>query len=554
VVRSGKGAAICLAVSETLRIFVGVKRMPVFLLLVVLALIGCRQRTIDRTLGEANTVVEHNADSAYALLQQIPDAAQSDNDATRAFYALLANQAAYKLYKPVLPDSLMQAAVSYYRQTNNLPLLCRACYYRAMPLYEQGRHDQALQLLKEGEQIAAELNDLLQLSKYYESLCMVNDRSRNNDLMLKYATQFLDNAFQLGDTVLIARGYCHVSTANARMNRPEETREIILKTLPLLNSMDSIAKAYILTNIACTLHDEGDNKQAKYYLELSLGSHPRPNTYAELGMIYAEEGNDAEAMKCWQKALSSENPKIVVNTLNSIAKQYKRQHDYENALAIAERLSNLKDSIHDSSEQAKVAEIQHRYDRQVVENRLYKTLTWSLSGAVVVLIFLMIAVYYHRRVVKTFSNKLDESMQSLMETQRQIVLLESERQKQIEQQGKANEKYNRRIEALKKKAEGITREATERIGHGRDVYKAALKNNPIRLREDEDCLIEYFSVMHHKTYSLWVQNYSQLSSRLITFLILQDMGKTDADIEHILSIEYSSVRSIKSRLKAKESK
>lgn len=36
-------------------------------------------------------------------------------------------------------------------------MLCRAIYYRAMPLYEQGRHGKALSLLKTGEQMAIEL-------------------------------------------------------------------------------------------------------------------------------------------------------------------------------------------------------------------------------------------------------------------------------------------------------------------------------------------------------------------------------------------------------------
>lgn len=530
------------------------KRLPGIFLLLALVLTGCRQHTVDRTLAEADALMEQNADSAYALLQQIPDAADCDDEATRAQYTLLLTQATYKLYQPVPPDSLIRSAVSYYEQTANRSMLCRAYYYHAMTLYERDRHDEALLLLKKGEHLARDLNDLLQLSKYYESLCMVNYEVKYNDLMLEYAKLFLDNAFRLKDTVLIARGYCHVSTACARMNQPEETRETIFKTLPLLNSMDSIARSYILTNIACTLHDDGDIELAKHYLELSLDTHPRFNTYSELGNIYAEEGNDMEAEKCWQNALHSENPDIVVNVLNSIAKQYKRHHNFEAALATTERLSSLKDSIHYNTEQAKVAEIQHRYDKQVVENRLYKTLTWSLAFAVVVLIFIVIAIYYHRHVVKIYTNKLDESMQALLNTQQHIMLLESERQQQIELQGKANRKNIRQIEALKKKAEGITQKAIERIGHGHDIYEAVQNNVPIRHNDDEDCLIEYFSIHHHKTYTQWIQSYNKLSTRLITFLILQYMGKTDADIEQILSIEYSSVRSIKSRLKAKLAK
>ena len=82
---------------------------------------------------------------------------------------------------------------------------------------------------------------------------------------------FLNNAFQLKDTVLIARGYCHVSTAYARLGNQQQDREFILKTLPLLQQLDSVARSYILTNIACTLHKQGYTLEAKpstkYYVE-----------------------------------------------------------------------------------------------------------------------------------------------------------------------------------------------------------------------------------------------------------------------------------------------
>ena len=63
-------------------------------------------------------------------------------------------------------------------------MLCRAYYYHAMTLYERDRHDEALLILKKGEHLTRDLNDLLQLSKYYESLCMVNDYAHSDDLML----------------------------------------------------------------------------------------------------------------------------------------------------------------------------------------------------------------------------------------------------------------------------------------------------------------------------------------------------------------------------------
>ena len=138
-------------------------RLGLWLIVAGILLTACRQDTIDRTLADADALMEQNADSAYALLQQIPDAAGRADEATRARYILLLTQAAYKLYRPVPSDTLIRSAVGYYEQAADRSMLCRAYYYHAMTLYERGHHDEALLLLKKGEHLARDLNDLLQL-------------------------------------------------------------------------------------------------------------------------------------------------------------------------------------------------------------------------------------------------------------------------------------------------------------------------------------------------------------------------------------------------------
>ena len=519
--------------------------------MLLVLVVGCRQRTFDCTLAEADAVMEHNADSAYTLLQQIPDAATSGNEATRARYTLLLTQATYKLYRPVPPDSLIQSAVAYYEQAADRPMLARAYYYRAMTLYERSRHDEAIVLLKQGEQIVRELNDLLQLSKYHESLCMVNDRAKCNDLMLHYAKQFLDDALQLRDSVLIARGLCHTSTAYARLGNQQQDREFILKTLPLLQQLNSTGRAYILTNIACMFHEQGDAQAAKRYLLQSLSEYPKGNTFAELGDIYAEEGDFTEAMNCWNKALQAKEHYVVVNTLNSIYKHYKQKNDLPNALATLEQIHHLKDSVNRASEKAEVAEIQLKYDKQVVENRYYKVLTWTFAGASFLLLVILLILFYHRHVVKVYTNNITKHLQTIQSIQQQIDQLEQEKQQQAEDSEKISERYDKKIVALQKKMSEKRRELFDRIGQGKNIYERAMKGEPFRYRDDEICLIDYFSVAHHDRYDQWMHNYQDLSPRLLLLLILQDAGKSDTEIEKILSINHTSFRSTKSRLNAK---
>lgn len=516
-----------------------------FLLSLCILLQSCRQDT--QHLQAADAVMESDADSAYALLQQ--DVARpKDKDADYwAYYYLLLTQAAYKLYKPVPNDSVIQSVVGHYEQSGDSERLCRAYYYQAMTLYEQGHHAVALSILKKGRDLAERLHDHGLLSKYDESLCMVNCEAGCDSLMLVYGKLFLEDARQTNDTACVFRAYTHVAMAYYRLGDKKQEREYMLQARPLLEKMDAESRAYALTNMACMFHDQGDLLASKNLLEQSLKAHPLANTYAELGDVCADLGHTSEADVCWQKALRTADAQTRLNVLTSVYEQYKSHKEHAKALSTLESIRHLEDSLHNAAETAVLAEIQQKYDKQVVETRLYRILTWMFAIIFIASMMFMLLYFYYQRTVRTYRNKLDESFMKLRETYVTISRLENENR----QQESKNEKSTKQIEQLQKKADELHQEAYERIGRGKDVYDKVQANIPIQYRDDENCLIEYYSVFHHQTYREWTRDYSHLSARLLVYLILGDMGKSDGEVERILSIGSSSVRSLKSRVKAK---
>ena len=269
---------------------------------------GCdHQHTFNRVLVEADSLVEQQADSACQLLESVADIMEQGDEASRAYYTLLLTQARYKCYQTVPPDIFINAAVRYYEQDGNVSQLCRAYYYRAMTLYERGNHEEALLLLKKGEELAVSRHDLLYMAKYHESLCLVNYDTKYDGMMLHYARLALKDNRQLGDTSAVIRNLSQISTALYRLGRQKESEDSILKVLPLLHQMNSVSRSYILTNIGCSMHAAGNLASAKEYLEESLRINPMPHTYAELGDIYADEGKMAEAEKNWQEALKTDD-------------------------------------------------------------------------------------------------------------------------------------------------------------------------------------------------------------------------------------------------------
>ena len=516
---------------------------------------GCSHQQENRwLLAEANRLVEHNPDSARLLLNQLDNTLLLNDSTSNALYTVLMAQTGYVLYDTVPSDSLIASAVCYCEKVGNKPLLCRAIYYRAMNLYVNGHHDMALALLKKGEVLVTDISDVLYKAKYHESLCMVNDKAQCNDLMLKYAKLFFVDAIQMNDSSFIARGLSHVSAAFSRLGNRDGTEQYIMEAMDYLDGMDSVGKAYILTNVACSLHKGGKRKLAKEYLVKSLQANPMPNTYAELGDIYAEDDSIHKAEECWNKAMQSDNVTVVINTLVSMTDYFRSFGKTEEALETLEKLYIVKDSVIRNTEQIKLAEIQYKYDQQLISNKLQRTLNWLLEGTLGAIVMILSILYAYHRMVRYYTIRLDRNLRLLDSTREQIFLLESEKEAQIEHEGRIARKFVKKIEGLERKAEKLHREALERIGWGKQVYEKIKSNHLLEYREDESCLIDYYTLFNYDTYCQWKKRYENLSLRLLTFLILQDMQKTDEEICQILNIERVSLRSIKMRIRKLERK
>ncbi|MBP3776412.1 MAG: hypothetical protein J6I37_05430 [Prevotella sp.] len=518
------------------------KRFRYLLFFYVIVLAGCdRQSAYERLLLEADSLMEQHTDSALRLLESIPDVTDKGNEASRAYYILLLTQARYKCYQPVPADSLMRSAVRYYEQSGNPSMLCRAYYYLAMPLYEQGQHEEALLLLKKGEELAVKNHNLLYMSKYHESLCMVNSSTKYDEMMLHYAKLALRENRQLVDTTAIIRNLSQISTALYRLGRQKESEDSIYKILPLLHQMNTVSKSYILTNIGCSMHTTGNLESARKYLEESLRINPMSHTYAELGDVLADMNNMQEAERNWEEALKTSDSQTVLNVLASMQKRYEQQQDYQSAINISNRVHQINDSLTQASEQATLAEIQHKYDRQVVENKYYRTLTWLFALAFGTLAIIILMIGYHHYAVQKYVSKLTISRLEVEQATQEIKRLENSDMEQT-----------REVKKLKRKIAKIRLHDFEQIGHGKEVFESVMANNPIKYLEDEESLIEYYSIFHHDTFSQWMDTYKNLTTRPIVYLILSDIGKSDDEIQVILGISNGAIRVMKSRLNAKK--
>ena len=111
----------------------------------------------------------------------------------------------------------------------------------------------------------------------------------------------------------------------------------------------------------------------------------------------------------------------------------------------------------------------------------------------------------------------------------------------------------KKIELLEKKIERIQSDIMKRLGIGKSIYNGILQNKhlPADLKGAEKYLLDYFIVYHQEEFNVWKDKYTELTPRMYTYLILSSLGKNSDEIEEILSISPSSLRSLKSRIAAK---
>ena len=177
----------------------------------------------------------------------------------------------------------------------------------------------------------------------------------------------------------------------------------------------------------------------------------------------------------------------------------------------------------------------------MVENKYYKTLTWLFALAFGALFTILLIIAYHHYTVKKYVSKLTISRLEVEQAGQEINRLE-----------RSDMEQTKEVEKLKRKIANIRLQDFQQIGRGKEVFESVMANNPIKYHKDEECLIEYYSIFHHDTYSQWMDTYKNLTTRPILYLILLDSGKSDSEIQTILGISNGAIRVMKSRLNAKK--
>ena len=90
---------------------------------------------------------------------------------------------------------------------------------------------------------------------------------------------------------------------------------------------------------------------------------------------------------------------------------------------------------------------------------------------------------------------------------------------------------------------------------GKALYASLVNGSVERIdhwgREEITSLVEYYRLLKRSFVESMENDYNSLSRNHKLFLILEDLGKTDAEIQKLLNITQTTIRSLRFRIRAK---
>lgn len=289
-----------------------------------------RQRTPDTLLIQADSLMEAHPDSALRMLESI-EPQQLEEEADRAYYALLLTRARDKNDIAQKDDSLIRIAVQYYDSVGDVPRQAKAHYhwggvlrdqynyYHALNeyahatyytkrcknqkllsliynnianiYYQENHHREADSIYQLLQQQATLQKDTLNLVEALSQRGAIN--IEKGKAYYQYAESLLLRASEmskhLSNNMLKAGIASSLSALYSRMQKNEEAIEYAKERLTLLTDTALYAKGYLL--LGDTYYNAKQYDSARFYLNKALCT-PKYSTRAYAYMRLADIAKD----------------------------------------------------------------------------------------------------------------------------------------------------------------------------------------------------------------------------------------------------------------------
>ena len=517
------------------------KKLLYFIAPIILAAACGSQGVEERLAGIDSLIVKEQYDSACVILDELDKMSMTAEE--QAHYYLLKTQLGFITNNPLPSDSLLDLAITYYKNEGNQQKLADAYYYKSYRSIINQDYPQAILYGKEAERFAKNTNDDRLQFKIAENLSHLNALCGNDRLQLQYAKRALALAHNVNNNNWIAYSYNKICFAYANLERYDSALLYAQKTIPYIKYVDDSDKAIFLTNIGAFYKDDYPDK-AKELLEKALTYEILPLTCEHLADVYYTEGNKEKAYMLWKQALSIsgginyEKDNLIHNILSYDLERGKLDEASKNM----DEIIAIKDSIITVLRNDTIKDLQMRFDQETAIRRHEEMASnWQKWLLVAILLVTLLVAYI---IIKRYRerNRMQEAQMQIIDLMNQIKTLEA-----------AGEKDSEAIRLLNEQVSEAMNQDDVSLQQGKQLYDHIVNRGNVSSwhKKEFEQFIDYYTAIDYKTVSRLkkTKRKEKLTTHNLFFLLLKEMGYEKKEIARILGIGETSVNTLNTRTK-----
>lgn len=505
----------------------------------LLILFSCHDNVVMRQLEDIDCIgISGKDELAMAKLDSIvPESI--DDEGAQAYYWLLKMRTEIRLKKNISSTSSLDKAIQYYENNNNKSKLARAYGYKATILANNEDIQQAIILWKKAEQLVKDNDKELAWSNViYSTLADINLESKEYEIASKYIHKALRSAYQLKQDHDIAHALMQMYICYNETENVDSASYYLEKFSHYVENVSDSEKPHYYNNIGLALIDK-DLSEAENYLMKAYHIQANAYTYKGLAGVYDKKGEKEKAQQMWKMALTTDNLYLKSEVLRAMYDSQHSEGRYKESSETAMKIVEIQDSIAHKEKDEDVRGLQLKVELEH-EARIKSEYLIMLLSFVGMLLSLSLALvfYLYGRIIKS-KTKLLENQQILERYRAQLVVLQ--------QEGKAGTKE---VEHLSRKIAELQQKQNAQLQNGRERYEEIMAGGTtIRwTRNDFSDSIEHYRTIDSQFVTHMETDYNHLSAKYIFFAIMEQLGKTDEELQHIMAVSQNTIRSIRSRI------
>ena len=517
------------------------RRLYYLTLFIIAAFSSCQKNSLMQKLERIDSLSVKGENNV--VLEQLNDIVPEsiDDEECLAYYWLLKMRTEIRLYKRIESTEPLDITINYYTRTYNKEKLARAYVYKSLILIKGGKLKESTSCLKQAENlIKDEPKEIALANVIYSNLGFVNIYAQENKIALNYTRKALQAAYKMHSNYHITCELLRMHICYHNLGNEDSAFYYLNKCIPLLESIPVKERVVFYNNIGLWFSLTGhDDDQAEKYFKKSIEINPNAFTFKGLAHIYHKRGEREKALEMWRKALNTNDLYLKTDVLQALYESQQETGNYKDACETAMRIAMLKDSINQKQRDEDIRGLQElselRRQKDIEKERFIMAM--SFAGAFLMLALALTAYLFYLNARK--KEDLKKTQEHLEKYRNQLKVLEKE-----------GKKDTKEVERLTQKISELQARQNSQLQNGRERYEDIMADGTtVRWSRNDfaDC-IEYYRTIDMAFIVHMEQDYKHLSDKYILFAILEHLGKTDEQLQHIMAISQNTVRSYRSRI------